>query len=587
MEHSRRKLSPFRQNRLEALRQYVGAHYSDDGAPDKVPVNLIELAANVYTVSLAARTPRVLATTPHREIKADAADLELALNFLLQEINFKRTLQRCVQDALFGFGIMKIGMEPDGTVDFGGGYFEDVGKPFAESVSLDNWLHDVNAECYEKATFAGDRYRLPMELLRESDLFDERVVSRLKPTTKMFVNEEGSEADERSESLSGGREGDPDEYMDFVDVWDIWLPLEGLIVTMPLEECDTDEKPLRIVEWNGPEVGPYRTLSFSDVPDNINPLPPVSTWMDLHDLANRLFRKLGRQAERQKTILGVPDDSKEDAERIIQANDGEAIRMRDPSKVKEYSFGGADQVGLAFTLQIRDLFSYMGGNLDALGGLGAMSDTVGQDELMSEQASKRIAFMQDRVYDFTKCATTDLGWHLYTDPLIELPLVKRHPMFPDVEIPVTWGPDRRGAEYYRYNIRIEPHSLQHQTPSSRLNTLFRVFGEMVAPFAPMMEAQGIQVNFEGLLRTVAKYSDFQELEDIISFSEPSSVYQPGAVGSPPEKAPMPANTTRRYVRESRATAGTRSGRDNIMARALVGSGVQQSEAASATRIPGM
>ena len=46
--YSRRQLRVFRDKRLELLREYVGKHYSDNGAAKKVPVNLLELAMNIY-----------------------------------------------------------------------------------------------------------------------------------------------------------------------------------------------------------------------------------------------------------------------------------------------------------------------------------------------------------------------------------------------------------------------------------------------------------------------------------------------------------------------------------------------------------
>ena len=34
-------MSAFQENRIDALRQYIGSHYSNNGATDKVPINLI------------------------------------------------------------------------------------------------------------------------------------------------------------------------------------------------------------------------------------------------------------------------------------------------------------------------------------------------------------------------------------------------------------------------------------------------------------------------------------------------------------------------------------------------------------------
>ena len=87
--------------------------------------------------------------------------------------------------------------------------------------------------------------------------------------------------------------------------------------------------------------------------------------------------------------------------------------------------GGINTNSLAYAIQLDRILSRNAGNLDLLGGLSPQSDTVGQDELLASNASKRIADMQDRVTEFTTRIVKDLAWYLWNDPLIDLPLVKR------------------------------------------------------------------------------------------------------------------------------------------------------------------
>ena len=65
--------------------------------------------------------------------------------------------------------------------------------------------------------------------------------------------------------------------------------------------------------------------------------------------------------------------------------------MDDPQNVNTYKFGGIDDKNLAFLLQVKTLFNYYGGNIDSLGGLGPQTGTVGQDKLIAESASRRLA----------------------------------------------------------------------------------------------------------------------------------------------------------------------------------------------------
>jgi hypothetical protein len=295
----------------------------------------------------------------------------------------------------------------------------------------------------------------------------------------------------------------------------------------------------------------------------------------------KLFRKCGRQAERQKTITGVRTGAEKDGSRVLKASDGDMIGLDDPKSTQEYKYGGVDPQTLAFLIQTKDLASYMWGNLDALGGLSPQADTLGQDQLLTANASKRIEDMQDRTVEFVKDVTTDLAWYLFTDPLIEMPLVKRVPGT-DIEIPTAFRAEDREGDFLDYNFDIEPYSMQHQSPGMRIQTLMEIFERLLAPAMPMLEAQGITINFEAFLQTISKYRNMPELQDILVFSGPPQSYGEGPVGQPPKQSPV---TTRRYERVNRPGA-TRSGKDHVLMQALLGQASQPAEAATLTRAVG-
>ena len=103
-----------------------------------------------------------------------------------------------------------------------------------------------------------------------------------------------------------------------------------------------------------------------------------------------LFRKLGRQAERQKTLLGVMGDAQRDGERIGSASDGDIVTMDNPEKAKELTFGGVNPDNFNFVIALRDLFSWTAGNLDAIGGLGPQAPTATQEKLIAISSNKRL-----------------------------------------------------------------------------------------------------------------------------------------------------------------------------------------------------
>lgn len=568
--YSRQRLQPFRDARISALRQYVGRHYSDNGATDKVPVNLLELAINIYMQQLAARPPKALVLTPYFELKPAALNLELATNAHIAKIKLANHLRLTVIDAMFSLGIMKIGLTKSSPIDING-TMHDPGKAFAEAVHLDDWVHDISARIYEECQFSGNRYRISYELAME--LFRGPGRDELAPSDISGINETG---DERAETLSRGSGSNPSTYKDQVELWDIWLPDEKLLVTLPLEGTG---KALQVLEWQGPETGPFHLLSFSPVPGNVMPLPPVALWMDLHDLANRIFRKLGRQAERQKTLLGVRTTGQKDGETVISADDGDAITMDDPKNAQEYNYGGIQPQSLAFLIQLKDMFAYFAGNLDALGGLSPQADTLGQDQLLNANASKRVLVMQDRMIEFTTEVVTDIANYIYNDPVTPIPVLKQV-KGTDIQVPGTFEPQERLAPFDRYNFEIEPYSMQHQGPAARLQALTQIFQNFLAPFEPMLEQQGITINFRGLLQIIARYGNMPELDNLLIMQEPLSNSLPGPLGVP--KAPV---TRRTYERINRPGA-TRQGKDAALVNMLLGGNGQPAETAQLMRSTG-
>ncbi|MCP4902976.1 MAG: hypothetical protein GY906_38930, partial [bacterium] len=321
---SRRQLEPFRQNRIDAIREMIGQNYSDEGTADRVPVNFIEMAVNTYARQLVANNPKVLITTKHRTLKPEAHLREVVVNNLIKEMHLAEVLYEGVIEALFCMGIVKTGVVVHDVIEIAE-RFHDLTQPFCDVVNLDDWVHDMSCRTYEAAQYSGNRYRLPLEMAKEMEIFDKKEREKLVELEERRVNEQG---DERSETLSQGDHQYTEEYKAHCEFWDIWLPQENMLLTFPGDTSDgmtIGDKPLRTVEWDGPEDGPYHLLRFGRVPGNMMPLAPVMTWKDLAYIGTKLFNKMTNQAERQKTLGFFQEGKSKTAERIKDAIDGEVL----------------------------------------------------------------------------------------------------------------------------------------------------------------------------------------------------------------------------------------------------------------------
>lgn len=575
MGASRKKLRSFRESRRASIAQYVGSNYSEDGASDKVPVNLIEMMVVILLGQLAARAPKALVKTPIRGLKPEAANLELGLNRLLDQIQLAGTLRRSAMDALFSVGVVKVGLCQKTTLE-SDGYTHHIGQPFADVVDLDDIELDMTAKRFDQVSFVGNRYRLPYLAVKDSSLYDLEVLKKLKPSPRSGTMDDG---EEKVESIGqGGESGEEDECEDHVELIDVWLPFDRKVVTMDAD--NSCGRPLRVVDWEGPDCGPYHWLAFVDVPNNLMPLSTVSVVYDLADLSNRLFLKAGRQAERQKTVFGFRGSAADDAERLIKAKDGGSVRIDDSGPGQEFKTGGADQVTLAMFLQAKGLFTYLAGNLDALGGLSPQAGTLGQDQLLSVNASRRVSEMQNRMVEFSRGVINSLAWYLLNDPLIDMKIAKRVPGYESIEVPVDISPENRKGDYLDFNFDVEPYSAQDVTPGQRLQTLTMFFQQFLVPFAPMLAQSGIQINFQGLLKLVAKYSNIDELSDILTMAIPPE--EPDVQGEKGRK--MSPVTRRENVRINRP-GSTEQGKDEAMMQMMLGgaNGVQPASLAGLAR----
>ncbi len=569
---ARHNQKPFRDKRTEMIQQLAGHHYGKQGAPDRVPVNLIELTVNINKRDLAARRPIFNVTTPHWQLKPSAYELELAINFLLEQINFHSSIEHLVVDAHFGPGIMKVGVCGDNGFYYGGN-LHMTGVPFADPVSLDDWVHDPRAKRKDFFTFCGNRYTVTRTKLLNYGLVDERDLRRMSPVYDDSTNEDGST---RASSISLATAPGEGEVVESYEFYDIWSPEDGRIYTLRLDGNDYE----RVTDWDGPKRGPYRMLGFGIVPDNVFPLAPGYGMLDLHLLANKLYRKLGRQAERQKTITAVQGGADEDGNRILEAADGQMIRVDNPERVKEIMFGGADQIGFAFAVHAVDRYSWTQGNLDGRGGLSPQADTLGQEKLLAAANSKLSQDMQDALTRFVQDVGTDLAELMWTERDFKLPLIKKSA---GREQPFTYTPDRRQGDFLQYNFQIVPGSMQYVSPSQQIQVMDMAMQRAIA-MGDMLTAQGQIIDTKAYFDNLADLSQTPAVREVVKYMGPDTMERmpvnPGGSSSG-----KPSDTKRTYERVNRSGA-TRQNKDQQLVADLIGKPRQPAERAVGMRAVG-
>jgi hypothetical protein len=304
-----------------------------------------------------------------------------------------------------------------------------------------------------------------------------------------------------------------DEVCEYVELVDLYIPSEQIIVTQPWVRGGTFDRFLNIAEYEGPETGPYHMLGYAFAGDNLLPIPPAGVWYDLHVMANKLARKIGRQADRMKRVLAFEGGAAEDVAEIVNANDGETVRVDNVDAIKELTYGGTSEEAYQHMEWLKAQFQEMAGHVDQLAGGTSDTPTLGQAEIQQSNSSVRLSDMQQMVYNFTGEVGRDLMFFLHTDPLIELPLVRR---VQGVEQQVMYTPEMRQGEWLDYTIKCKAQSMARTDPQVKARRVLEFAQNVVPAAAQAFQLLGPAFNLERFLLRVAEEIGLDEVDDIIN-----------------------------------------------------------------------
>jgi hypothetical protein len=425
--------------------------------------------------------------------------------------------------------------------------------------------------------FAGDCYRISYEdmMAEAGGIYDAQAVQGLNPTSKYETD------GERLEAISRGQEVDQDEFEPMIDLADVWIPRDGKIYTYAIDKVSQMRlkgPPVAVMDWEGPEMGPYHMLGFNDVPDNILPTSPASHLATLARLANNILRKQSRRARSQKRMHTYGPAGMEDAKRLQKSGDDEWVQVQDPKEIGSVEVGGVDPNSQAFLIGIMEMFDRMAGNLTAMMGLGAQAETAKQEGLIHAAVSKKEANMQYRVIDGATRIIRDLGYMLWHD---QIKVIRGQFAIDGAEgymVDATWTPEDREGDFFDYNFGLDLYSMPYQSPAQKVTAITELVTQIYAPMAQMLMAQGGTVNFQKLTEIFSDLLNLPRLKEVIEFMQTLPETVPIQGGD--RDTPMPNVSSRTYTRRNVPTGGTPQGRSHVQQQAWLGQGMNPDQQAS-------
>lgn len=484
---------------------------------------LIQEAAQARMVSLAMNRPRVMCSTDDNDHWPFATKFQLTMNRHLETIHLEYPLQEAVLNACFTFGVVKVGYMDTGYVYPGEQADDDIPdwRPDARSVSVENYVVDRTATDPRRVHFAGDGYRVPFDNLKDPR-FDQTVVRQLEPTTKYRpMQTDGEPTLKRYEWLDSGQ-GDPDDVVPGIDLVDVWLPLDGQIVTYAVTSPMNFRGPMQklaTTDWDGLACGPFHELRFINAPENLLAGGPANNIQRLARLANSLIRKQAKRASRQKQLTLYSAKGVTDADTLRREMEGGYAGVLYPDAVKSFSTPGADPNTTLFFHEVVGLLDRMSGNTPARLGLAAQSPTARQEEIVHAQVTRAEALEGNAVANFTHAVCLNLACLIWKDDGLT---IQNEYQVPNTEyrVRMDWRPGERAGRFEDYHIRIDPYSMQFRTPRQVAEETLGIVERVCLKNPELLMAQGGNVNMAKLMEMLADLLDRPELKQIVTFSQP-------------------------------------------------------------------
>ena len=506
------RIKQYRLARAMFIREFVGHYYRNaKGLTGDEPINLIFNTVRTWVPNLVMRNPVNRVTTRYTSQKPYAELLSLALNQINEDLKLKQVLRGWVVGALFGLGIVKIGVAASGEMLQFGDKKIDPGQLYVELVDLDDFVIDPICTDINKSAFLGSRIRTPRQILLDTDGYDHDLVMRL-PRSRMLTNRRVEDMTKQSAAAM-----EMYSLQDYVDVVELHVPEANALVTIPDPEQITFEGYLRLADYNGPKTGPFKFLSFTPpVPNNPLPIAPASLWYDLHKMANRMFQKTMNQADRQKDVLLYSPLNADEAEDIIDAKDGDVLASTDPKAAQVVSYGGQNRSNEVMLQSIQVWYNWVAGNPDQMAGnmtpgTKGSKETATRSSIMQSNANISIEDARDILYDGAADINKGLAWYLHTDPLINLPLTKRETGGKQVQLYLT--PEQRTGDFLSFVFKIISRSMSKLDPTVRSKRIVEFATNL---FPSMMNAamvamqMGVPFNVRKALTDIAAELDLTE-----------------------------------------------------------------------------
>lgn len=481
--------------------------YFDLGYQREHLVNLIDRGVFTIVPYLVEGNPKVMVETLVLNYKSFANTTQLALNYLIKKMNLAENVFIPVAlNSMFGAGIVRTFTEYDRVINLDDEVIKS-GTPVIRVIDDVDYIGDVVAKSRADYVIEGDIYKLPTLYAR--DIFSKHA-DDIMPDCKLTD-------DYSPEKISSG-EWDINRLSlrDFTTFIDIYLCDEGITITI-MPEGKTAVT-LNTIEEDGPGKSPYDVLGYKFFPGSTYPIPPAWNWHDIDVSMNILARTAREQAESQKDILFVTNQNMDLGEKVKNAKNLDIIPVQNPEDLRKESLGGVNPENYNWMQFAEMLFNKSGGTPEVMRGSGAEANTLGQERMIFQNASRIVNNMYSRFHDFMESVLRKLAWKVWTDPLTTIPVIKDVPGFG--KLPQVFDDPAKVGDFYDFIFSIVPYSTQRLSPEMKYQRLMQIATQWLVPTMPLSQQQGAEFNIPEATERMGNYLGFDDFGQLYKTAVP-------------------------------------------------------------------
>ena len=521
LERSDQASRLFRASRATVMQAFAGPMHTIGQLgvnPELYPLNLIYQLVNILTPALAMDVDvDIQAKLPGG--RPFSREFEAAMQFFVDDTDLHETGRLAMVDAFFGRGIIAtgLGQEANGKFADPGRYLMDPGQVGCRRVSENDFIVDMRARHRDEVQFIGERMVVPYEWAMDSGLYDKKKVEKLKG--KQIEREDALRADNRMV---------PTTLVDQIEIAEVFLPQYNSIVTLP-GDMTSGVGFLREDDYEGPEHGPWRILTYCDVPDSMEPIAPVQAIYSLYQMVNKLAYAVKQRALAARGFVLVDPGDESTAKMVREVKDG-GVAYGKPESAKAVKLGGVDQeayTGVAFW---QDQYNRIAQNPELAGGIQAQSGTLGQDQMLMSGVSAGLSDKQARVRRFLSGVLQDMSWYVFDDDSVNGFKKELEFNIEGVTVPFTWEPGNREGALRDYALNVKAYPAGGNSPQERYEALRRWSLEMMPNLLQAGAQQGLTLDIEKLTKMTLEplgYALADEL--VIPATEEAGAIETGGV----------------------------------------------------------